>query len=739
MLQQVCCKVRPSHTSSYTHPRRGRQGSGADSFPSKSIRNNPIGRQAEPSLIVLSPITRPLCTPHSAEKAMEASSLLKTPATPGRSRFSKALPAPPPGLYTAGRFPPRISNSTSPRPPAPPPKASSASFASANTVTAAGASLPNSPLPPAPPPKVMAIPRRPIASITSMTGLPLPPEPEPSPVTSISSILSAYSNTSGESLIESYESTASTKASYVAASPEQQAVSGDLRRDELLTPLTSFSNDIDLRKQPPAPIYPADGQDRPPPPPVKDDIRPKTPSASQPNEGVGLASPSSLNKSPSMPQLWRRRSLKADRNLAVSELKLPASHGSTASTLPSASASASTPAPAPASTLAPLPDSLTSTSGVSRPVLGLPGRNIRPAASRDLVAQNPTMGESLSKMEARIESKLGRKTDEMTNVNAPPFQRLPTPEYDDHHDRRGVLVETIAQPVSPASSPELPSRDSEPEPELAPQPKQPIIPRKAVGLTGRDIRPVRSTPVLNAYRADAAASAGLHDVPSVLRPGDATASRDATPRQTQFPARTSSRLGAPPSHALRRQLAEAQSLVSPVEAPIMSRDVAPVAEEEPSQETAKASPLLSLSLNTSESVLSRAADDSSATSQSEQAAFFPASFLDLAPPGTIFTAPPLGAKNYMCLQQHRQMYRDRNLHCPLKCQACEREDTEMRWKCKWCYLRICQPCMDYLHENQRDLHRLVDHIRDSKSVEPPPPSPSHVPMEPSSQLVPQEA
>jgi len=566
----------------------------------------------------------------------------------------------------------------------------------------------------------MSIPRRPVAS-------PPPVADQPSPIGSISSLLSAYSRSSGESILRSSEGTTSTKTSYMGASPDHLGLGSELKRLDDLAPLSPFTIDADMSRSPRRPEPPRGIQDRPPPPPSKQEARPQVPSKSPVDTTPTLAN----SPSAPQPQIWRRRSLKSEKTPAVSELRLAATNGSTAATQSPAESARPflQPAQPPTNSTSPLQTARTPTG-----LTGLPGRNIRPAAPQDWAGTAPKLGDRISQIEAKLDIKLGtvekqaepqQTVRQQTAKPDPPIQRLPTPEYE-KHDVRRPLVQTIVSPVSPASSPELPSRQSSQDSQSKP------IQRKA--LAGRDIRPVKSTPLLKAEPATAADST-TPEVPSFLRQpqrpkDDSAVGRDIissqlqappeaqpqpqppAPAQHQFPARTTSRLREQPKVVLRRPPAEPATESEPVPRP--SRE--PAAETAPAGRDWQPAPAREtprLSVDTSDAAIGGPETQSGETSPSSQAPIFPVSFANPAPPGTVFAAPPLATKNFMCMQRHRAMYRDNNIHCPLSCQTCHKQDTEIRWKCKWCYLRVCNKCMSYLSENDRDLERLLDYLEHS--------------------------
>src|SRR5690606_1813796 len=66
--------------------------------------------------------------------------------------------------------------------------------------------------------------------------------------------------------------------------------------------------------------------------------------------------------------------------------------------------------------------------------------------------------------------------------------------------------------------------------------------------------------------------------------------------------------------------------------------------------------------------------------------------------------------HHACFQQHTKMIMSRNKFYPLSCMACEVEDSELRWQCAWCRLRVCGVCMRLLQSHDRDLGRVMEHL-----------------------------
>ena len=93
---------------------------------------------------------------------------------------------------------------------------------------------------------------------------------------------------------------------------------------------------------------------------------------------------------------------------------------------------------------------------------------------------------------------------------------------------------------------------------------------------------------------------------------------------------------------------------------------------------------------------------------------FPTGYMTEAiTPDTVFAAPPPSKIQFNCLQHHNDMFRDRNVNYALSCQACQTFERSMRWRCKWCYLRICSNCREALHTHAKhDLAQLINYIEE---------------------------
>jgi hypothetical protein len=110
---------------------------------------------------------------------------------------------------------------------------------------------------------------------------------------------------------------------------------------------------------------------------------------------------------PRGPEIWRRRSVKSDRSLSISDLKLVESNGST------------TQQPLPQHSLPPAPSQLPRV---------IPGR--KPVPLRPAPPQPDLMGSKLSKLKNKVQrASEGSRSDETTTLERLPIQRLGPPDH----------------------------------------------------------------------------------------------------------------------------------------------------------------------------------------------------------------------------------------------------------------------------------------------------------------------
>ncbi|KAK3333426.1 hypothetical protein B0T19DRAFT_440188 [Cercophora scortea] len=665
----------------------------------------------------------------------------------------------------------------------------------------------NSPLPPLPPapPPPMAIPRRrPVAASPASPPAPGPiatlglqgPSPLLSPAESFSSLLSAYSNHTSDSTprssTNSTNDTLDSKDSSLAVSPNLAAQDQD---DGSNSKSSIAGRPAWLSGQDAGPIpgpAPADEGFRPPPP-IKDPQhqRPQTPSKST-DTGAGAVAggrtaPSLSDASPPTEQIWRRRSLKSEKNLAVPELKLVISHGSTAASAQNSSQFQFGSAPA---APAPVPVAKPRAAPLPRSSNALPGRNIRPVARQPVnpapaaEGEEGDMGQGLSKSKTKANGLSSRSPDQaegppvakepqttsQTVAAAPPnplkslpsvpglrspVARLPTPEYD-RSDLKSAIADIVVSPVSPVSSPDLPSEAKS------------VVQRKAVGATsnsGLAVRPrmglpfspaanreraansnsnANANPNPNANAANATANANANASTENIPPPFSARTSPPRPGTTSPVARTGDSprgaggagagpgFGAGPSAAYRRDPAGPVRLpVSKQRAQLNARNYSTVsetgsAESAESDDTVIPRPPQDVNLNINTKInnsnrstppppLQAPAEQEQETTDNPGAALFPRNWYKTPPGGAyeVMDAQPLNDRHFRCLTNHRYMTTNRQRYNPIACRACGAKDRNAEcFICSGCHLNICGRCNATLRRCKGDLHQVLQLLRE---------------------------
>ncbi|KAI0841783.1 hypothetical protein F5Y06DRAFT_199105 [Hypoxylon sp. FL0890] len=649
----------------------------------------------------------------------------------GRSRFSKALPAPPPELddarpRTAARDPPSLLYS-----PFPPRKDSVSVKTNTNTSPSIKSDLINSPLPALPPSNNMgstvlqtqtrSIPRKPV-------GLPSNPTPaadgkskKMKRVSSISSLLSAYSNTSSDSVQRSSQGSIFTKDSEPSNSPEREGINDGQQLLLKTLPVLPSNPYVDEMPSVTDEIIAAD---LPPPPPLKGLDRPSTPpssrpvlrdpfSASQPGaHDVDSSSPSRLvGDSPQGREIWRRRaSSKSDRSLVVPQLKLADSHGSTASTSQPPNIDL-LPPPPPAqntNTTSPLPPRSAS----------LPGRNIRPVKQPD-----PQQEGEMRKLSAKLKELTGRNErakgsdntdgpkDEPIKLDvavkgsesqAQPESRANTnpvalvqdqPVEENSPKESKASLETVVHAPSPAaSSSEPPPKESaqksisrravgspsaNPQPEVHKKGSSSDLRKQGLGLP-RFPRPSHSNPNLRS-------PAVPHNVQETVRP------RVGPQPQPTPPVVMPLTLPADSNEPMKKP--ELFNVVTALNEPTLS-PTPPSSNRKPGRKVSKdieATTLDDIGESMENMTPEHAEQVNAALSR------FPRNLSQVAPTAdTIWPAAPISSRHYNCYVHHSKWVPVKNLNYPLACQTCGLQDTSPRKTCSWCNLRICFKCHERL-------------------------------------------
>ncbi|GJN77489.1 hypothetical protein VFPFJ_05510 [Purpureocillium lilacinum] len=485
----------------------------------------------------------------------------------------------------------------------------------------------------------------------------------------------------------------------------------------------------------------------PPPPPSKDEKAlpqrpPPSPNAFPSSSAAAATTPNSAASKPPQPassdlptpspprtELWRRRPHKSEASRELPGLKLDHSHGSTAATAPlpqpppavDTSSAGSGPGEQPKSsqdTIRAVTSPSSSPSRVSPPrpsaVIGLPGRNVRPAAKlhkqqtqdtqqtqhHDQVAASQAMGNGESKLN-RIKGSLQKQQHRLRkpsssspdkdaangaskrDQNGPRLAALrpPTPEYHKEDVKSApAATDTFVSPASPASS--SPSPVSLPADSTKALPPQLPTQSARTGLTP-SAPSIHGTASLQELNSSAQSPAGSRRA-SPATDGASSRTRESA-ESTKFPPRTSStkQNWQKSVEPLRRSAGDGDPriVLSDTQGPLYrGRDGTLYPEMKITREF------------------------------DPKVAYFPTQKAKPLEPGAVIPARPLQESHFGCYQSHRSMNRRSNRHYPLTCQTCDKADSEDRWVCTFCHLRICESCLRALNGHQRVLRRLVDEL-----------------------------
>ncbi|KAI4863034.1 hypothetical protein F4820DRAFT_428456 [Hypoxylon rubiginosum] len=688
---------------------------------------------------------------------------LQTPRS-GRSRFSKALPAPPPALEddrprTATRNLPSL-----PYSPFPPRKES----VSVNTSVTASvlSSLETSPLPAlpsenimeAPPlqPQTRSIPRKPV-------GLPANPTPAAAAkskkmkrVSSISSLLSAYSNTSSDSVQRSSQGSIFTKDSEPSNSPEREGMNDaqqSLTKTLPILPSNPYEDELFLTTDPRV------AADLPPPPPLKDLTRPSTPQSGRAidpdpasrtgaQDGGPAVSDSPTLASPQRREIWRRRaSSKSDRSLLVPELKLAVSHGSTASTAqptqPTNSATTVNPELLPPPPLAHNNNNNSSATNSPLPPRSgsLPGRNIRPNR------QNEAQGEGeMRKLTSKLKGLAGRggspkekdaesrKGESAESSPAPPLKDRPSAEETSTNASKTSVDTVVFAPTptpAPVPAPAPASTSSAPTISWEPPSREPAeksISRRPIGAPAPVQPEVQKGSSSDARKPPNPPSLGL---PRFPRPSQSSTSLRSpsvpyTVQETVRP-RVSPPVASPsvvstpiinlPTNANEPvKKPELYNLVTALNEPRVSPDSAAAAaatRSKPARKVSKdidATNLSDIGESTEQMTAEQVQQVNEALSRFPRNAIPPAASSSSSA-GTVWQAAPLLPKHYTCYTRHFKWVPVKNLNYSLSCQTCGVQDSSTRKTCSFCSLRICFRCHERLMGPYKsDLKALMDNM-----------------------------
>lgn len=419
----------------------------------------------------------------------------------------------------------------------------------------------------------------------------------------------------------------------------------------------------------------------PPPPPRKDSRRPTTPATpttpralpSMPDYLAGT-SPESQTSLSSQSQLWRRRSLKSDKNLAVTELRLASTNGSTAAT------SHFTQAPNSLTqedlSFSENPPSPSVEPGRGSPSLeyygSIPDRSLRPSgSSTSLRRDTPTslvdnkqpqrqedldaFAQYAQELEDGIaDGTYERRSDLSTTARQPGVRCPPTPEpAKDGRDLRADMPAAADMPPATPAFPVTPPSEGRP---LSMIPEDFVKGPSSRGRSARSPRPPPSGP--------------LPALP---------------PRSSSRPGPSSQRGRAP----------------SPGRAP-------PGTASSP----AAAAAAIGTATTTTIPPPTTATTDGDHGDHGDPDNYLPSGkYSRLFPPGSAIPAPPLRAAQLDCLAGHALFVPSRNEAHPVGCMACGAGGRGARHTCSHCSARVCGPCREALAASGGDLRALVAALR----------------------------
>ncbi|KAK2594114.1 hypothetical protein QQS21_008169 [Conoideocrella luteorostrata] len=637
------------------------------------------------------------------------------PLSGGRSRYSKALPSVPIPVANDINLPPPPlpSKDTTPNHQLPSPRvnADNKSVKSiARKPVGSSLSKPGTPLPETPsvisPLRTsssstgsMAIPRRPVGGTLQPPVLPtLVVPPEPSPTDSINSLLSAYSREPDAPMSGSTYTTASTKHSFRDSGSRSPST-----REE--SPAGGYKSSQTL----PSTVKSGSG----PAPPAKDDelySQPKPlPSAPLPNQ-----------TSAPRPEIWKRRPQTTEKNKELPDLKLNYSHGSTASisSIQTAVIKASSDNSAESKSGSKSAEEKDKPSPPRLPVIGLPGRNVRPAAKDTAQDTTKPMGKAISKVAGiKDQWEASSKTPDAKGFpTRTDSKRPPTPEYRTGDiDPPLALSENVTKPASPISATGSPKEGARADTSKDLRQQQFSLPKatikSAVGLAPTPTSKFPSSTPQSGFESrltsatpDLRLATSLQDL---RRGGPSPPGEDS--------AHSARRPYLPPNDRSRGPSTSPDSGLSrtPPSGP-NGLGLSSGAPRRPGTASGGSDPRIVYSETQGPMYRGRDgtlyAEMKNTGVPDPKASYFPIQTDKPLGPGTIIASRPLNQSHFNCFQKHKVMNRRSNRHCPLTCQTCDRADVEDRWVCTFCHLRICETCLRALNGHQRILRSLVDQL-----------------------------
>ena len=583
------------------------------------------------------------------------------------------------------------------------------------------------------------LPSMPTQASSVSPALAPPRNAAPSPVGSISSLLSAYSDHNQSTDSGQRPSTTGSESAYSLVSPGLDTQSSSTSLDARSQPSWAVPSSSSLlsstyyyhtqaRSEPAV-----DQAFSPPPPPLKNTnrtgSRPQTPT-STPAQAVESPTPRKRASPQQQEQLWRRRSIKADKSFTVSNLNLVESHGSTAASTQDSSQSVRPDSSESRSSEPKLSEPIASAPNRAPhawgPIPGLPGRHVRPQPTNwPFVSHgDDSMGQEASKLKEKLGS--GRRpgsreerpviapeTQPMPNtapvvsapaVPPPSASRLPTPEYSSG-DLRNPLPHNGVSPISPAPSPYVPE-DAKVRSNLA-------------GQESHMIHHARSSPSLASRTSNQAFNAqsplGMSQYPPQEQYGAETQPRP----HTSSSSRGNDELFMSVQHAPREPV---PPLPDPqIAQPYRDRWTPSPRNSKPVSETGSVETLRSppprqgMSYFPSIEELPLREPDPNApdTTDNPGAALFPRNWYAPRPADDIPDPLPLQDKHFDCLTQHRYMTANKQKTNPRACRTCRHKDRNAEsYICSSCYLNVCSGCSGLLKRFKGDLGAVLQYLEE---------------------------
>ncbi|KAG5951029.1 hypothetical protein E4U53_003906 [Claviceps sorghi] len=571
----------------------------------------------------------------------------------------------------------------------------------------------------------ITIPRRPVDGGLHPPSLrTLIAPPEPSPTDSICSLLSAYAREPDDSL--------SSGSTYTTVSTSNR-IPDSVNSSSTATDAFPVGRSQTVQTQSASAVTSSHrhisglGDGGPPTPPPKGDVD-KLNSQLKPLPEA----PEPEQTASSCPPLWKRRPSNADRNKELPDLKLNFSYRSTASISSIRTAVIRTSS-----------DTITGSKVGAEgpggqhtpprpPIKGLPGRDIRLAGKGKPPDQPPCLARSMGSVASKVNklkhkwgtsSKASEKLNGIPSLPRSDSMRPPTPEYrKGDADPPSTPNVNDGKPESPVSAsgssregaqttwttrPTDLSQTPTPQPFL-----QSALPSERDAKPANSMRRKQPAAAPELRLGPRTSSADLGQKRSSLSYDKAFAATK-WPIPTPTPRERNHGPSKSPDSALNR---------SRVSAPDGSGIAPASSTRRPGMASGGPDPRMVYS-DTQEAMYrgrdgTLYAEMKVLETSNPKASYFPKQTDEPLGPGTIIASRPLKQSHFNCFHKHKTMNRRSNRHYPLTCQTCDKADTEDRWVCTFCHLRICDGCLRALNGHQRVLQSLVDQLGMSTRLSP---------------------